>query len=300
MGSQGSKPGAACPACAGSTLRSLGTPRVVDAGGLRSQAVEVCRCLTCDLLFFAPVSQGQVLADHYAALADERWSSNTRPDWKLARQAILDRLSSGTVLDVGCWTGEFLATLPPSFERCGVEPSEWARCQAIDKGVSVVGSAMEELVESDATFEVVTMIDVVEHFASPLEALVLGAGRLKERGFLVISTGNSRALPWRLMPTDYWYYNAEHVCFVSERWFAWATAHADLQMDQVRHFSHYPATWPGEPFAELAKACVVRVLRMPRPLAVQRALGARIEGRHVSTKHWSDHILVVLQKRASG
>jgi SAM-dependent methyltransferase len=252
--------------------------------------------LTCDLLFFVPVEPSDVLVGHYAALAEERWTGDSRPDWTLARHAILGRMPTGSVLDVGCWTGGFLATLPPQYEKRGVEPSPWARDRAVDKGVAFVGNSLEELVSSRATYDAATMIDVIEHTTAPLEALALAAGGLKDQGFLVVTTGNSRALPWRLMPRDYWYYFAEHVCFFSQRWFRWAAAQLDLRIEEVTRFSHFPAERRGTPIAELGRASAFRLLGGSRALPVRVAQRAHMLRGHVETHHWRDHMLVVLRK----
>jgi len=286
-----------CPACGGNTLKSLGTPRVIESGMVRSQPTAICRCSDCDLLFFVPVQPVNVLLDQYSVLAKDSWTGYSRPDWALARQAIFERIATGSVLDVGCWTGGFLATLPPQYEKWGVEPSQWARDRAIDKGVAFVGNSLEELGSTRATYDVVAMIDVIEHTTVPLEALAVAAGRLKDRGMLIVTTGNSRALPWRLMPRDYWYYYAEHVCFFSERWFRGAAARLGLEAEEVSRFSHFPADQPWTPLAELARACAFKFLGGSRSLAVRLARRAHMLTEYPDTRHWRDHMLVVLRKR---
>ena len=298
MRSRAACPVATCPACGGGRLRSLGTPRVIDSGIVRSRANAVCRCSDCDLLFFTPVQPANVLLDQYSVLAEDLWTGDSRTDWTLARQAIFEHTATGSILDVGCWTGSFLATLPPQYNRWGVEPSQWARDRASEKGVTVVGNSLEDLASTScATYDVVTMIDVIEHTTLPLEALALASSRLKDKGTLVVSTGNSRALPWRLMPRDYWYYYAEHVCFYSERWFRWAAGKLDLRVEKVEHFSHFPAEGRGTAIAELARASAFRLLGGSRALPVRLARRAHMLRGSLETRHWRDHIIVVLRKR---
>lgn len=299
MGSQASSPATACPACGGNRLRSFGTPRVIDSGIVKSRPTAVCRCSNCDLLFFVPVQPVNVLLDQYSVLAEDLWTGYSRPDWTRASQAIFERMATGSVLDVGCWTGGFLATLPPQYEKWGVEPSQWARDRAIDKGVTFVGSSLEELASTRATYDAVTMIDVLEHTTLPLEALALAASRLKDGGTLVVTTGDSRALPWRLMPRDYWYYHTDHVCFFSERWFRGAAVQLALEVDEVSRFSHFPADQPWTPLAELARACAFVFLGGSRSLAVRLARRAHMLKGYPDTRHWRDHMLVVLRKTST-
>ena len=286
-----------CPACGGGELKSFGAPRIRHAGLARSQPTAVCRCLTCDLLFFVPILPNAALADHYTALAGEQWVGDSRPDWALVRHAILQRVRTGSVLDIGCWTGGFLASLPPEYEKLGVEPSLWARGRATDRGVTFVANSLDELVSTRGTYDVVTMIDVIEHMTAPFEALAAAAGRLKDRGVLIVTTGNSRALPWRLMPRDYWYYFAEHVCFFSERWFRWGAVRLGLQIDQVSRFSHLPSNHVWTPFTELARACACRLLGGAGALPFRLAQRGHLLRGPVETYHWPDHMLIVLRRR---
>ncbi|OFW62081.1 MAG: hypothetical protein A2133_02100 [Actinobacteria bacterium RBG_16_64_13] len=286
-----------CPACGGQRLKSFGPPRVIDSEIVKSRPTAVCRCSRCDLLFFVPVHPSVVLLDQYSGLAGDLWTGDFRPDWTLARRAIVDRMATGSILDVGCWTGGFLAALPSQYDKWGVEPSGWARDRATDKGIALVGNSLEDLVASNAAYDVVAMIDVIEHIASPLEALSLALGRLKDGGILVITTGDSRALPWRLMPRDYWYYFTEHVCFFSQRWFRWAAARLDLEIEEVTRFSHYPPKRRGTPLSELARACASRLLGGPQALPVRLARRVHLLRGRSETYHWRDHMLVVLRKR---
>jgi len=287
-----------CPACGGSRLKSFGAPRMRHSVLVRDRPAAICRCLTCDLLFFVPVLPSAELVDHYAALADDQWTGDSRPDWTLARNAILRRMPAGSVLDVGCWTGAFLATLPSQYQKRGVEPSKWARDQAVDRGVTFVGNSVEELVSAGGTYDVVTMIDVIEHTTDPLEALAAATGRLNDCGTLIVTTGDSRVLPWRLMPRDYWYYFAEHVCFFSERWFRWAAIQLGLEIDQVSRFSHLPVDRVWTPLTELARACICRLLGGSGALPLRLVQRAHMLRGPAETYHWRDHMLIVLRKRS--
>jgi SAM-dependent methyltransferase len=141
------------------------------------------------------------------------------------------------------------------------------------------------------------MIDVIEHTAAPLEALSLAAARLKDGGILVITTANSWVLPWRLMPREYWYYFAEHICFFSPRWFRWAATRLDLGVEEVTLFSHYPPKRRATPLVELAAAYTSRLLGDPQGLPMRLARRAHAVRGRPGTYHWRDHMLVVLRKR---
>jgi len=285
-----------CPACGGMSLRSFGTPRVIDSGIVESRPTTVCRCQDCDLLFFVPVQSVSALSDQYSKLAEDLWTGEDRPDWTLARGEVVRHGSAGRVLDVGCWTGRFLHSLPPQYEKWGIEPSQWARARAAAGGVMFAGDSLEQIASHRAEFDVITMIDVIEHTTEPLEALVLAASGLRDGGILAIATGDSRALPWRLMPRDYWYYFSEHVCFFSERWFRWAASRADLRIEAITRFSRYPTNSTTMPHLELATAYVYRLMGGSRSRPARFAGRAPWLRQHLDTHHWRDHILVVFRK----
>ena len=70
----------------------------------------------------------------------------------------------GRLLDFGCWVG-FLASEAGArgWQPVGVEPSRWAAERARSRGVEVVDEADLGL----ASFEAVTMGDVIEHLPDP-------------------------------------------------------------------------------------------------------------------------------------
>jgi SAM-dependent methyltransferase len=261
----------------------------------RSHVIDVCRCSVCDLLFFIPVESSESLLARYAALSGELWTGPgySRPDWDLARGTILRLVPSGSVLDVGCWTGEFLSSLPDSFAKYGVEPSVWAHAEAAKHGVSLLGGSLADLAERTATFNVITFIDVLEHSTSPLQEISAASRLLSRGGVVVVATGNSRSLPWRLMPRDYWYYFTEHKCFFSRQWFEWVCVEANLHLVEVRPFSHFPGTTWGAG-VDLARAFAFRAFAGPRSLVYRALSRTRAFALGPGAVRWRDHILVVL------
>jgi len=285
-----------CPACGSSRLARLGAPRVIETDIVVSRATGVCRCSVCDLLFFVPVESSESVLGQYAVLSGDSWTGYARPDWDLARSAILRRIPMGSVLDVGCWTGEFVSSLPDSFATHGVEPSDWARAQAAKNGVSVLGASLADVAEQGVTFDAITIIDVLEHATAPLEELSAARRLLSPEGVIIIATGNSRCLAWRMMPRDYWYYFAEHKCFFSKRWFQWAANEIELRLEEARSYAHFPGAFWG-PGADLAKACAFRAFGGPRSHPYRALVRTRLVPPRPTTRRSRDHIIVVLGPR---
>ena len=180
----------------------------------------------------------------YQSGASENWqnSTGTRPDWVLASRWINGLNEAKSVLDVGCFDGQFLAGLDGA-ERFGVEIHEGAADRARSRGIEIIGADYEALAGFVDRFDVVTSFDVVEHVRDPRYFVRLLAGVLKPGGALIISTGNTDALSWRFMGSRYWYCTiAEHISFINPRWCNWLAAESGLVLDRVQTFSHKQGT----------------------------------------------------------
>jgi SAM-dependent methyltransferase len=118
------------------------------------------------------------------------------------------------VLDVGCSNGAFLQYLGKEWQKFGVEPSRSAADVARQRGVTVLASDISELAASNPTFDAILAIDVVEHLVDPLPFFEAIHRLLAPQGILLILTGDTRSLSWRLQGSAYWYCSLpEHVSF---------------------------------------------------------------------------------------
>jgi SAM-dependent methyltransferase len=97
--------------------------------------------------------------------------------------------AAGALLDVGCATGVFLDGMRAEGWRVqGVEPSEHAARYARDRfGLDVYQGSLEAAGFPPASFDVVTLWDVLEHVFSPTATLREIARILKPNGSLVFS-----------------------------------------------------------------------------------------------------------------
>lgn len=98
---------------------------------------------------------------------------------------------TGTVLDIGCGTGDFLAEAKKNnWKTVGIEPSSKAKTSAKQKGISLVES-YDEL--EDHYFDVITMWHVLEH-VSDLENQIKELKRLvKPTGTIIIAVPNFKS-----------------------------------------------------------------------------------------------------------
>jgi SAM-dependent methyltransferase len=102
----------------------------------------------------------------------------------------------GTLLDVGCGTGLFLAVARRrGWQVTGidasVEATAWARSHF---DLEVRTGQFAEFAGDGRRFDVVTMWDIIEHAREPVELLAVARGALNPGGIVALSTPNRRSI----------------------------------------------------------------------------------------------------------
>jgi 2-polyprenyl-3-methyl-5-hydroxy-6-metoxy-1,4-benzoquinol methylase len=107
---------------------------------------------------------------------------------------ILEGIAPGRrLLEVGCGTGEFLAlSQEHGFRGVGTEPALEAANRAASKGLTVHNLTLEKFVAHSgaAKFDVVVMINVLEHVPNPIQTLQQCSQALVPGGILCVRVPN--------------------------------------------------------------------------------------------------------------
>jgi 2-polyprenyl-3-methyl-5-hydroxy-6-metoxy-1,4-benzoquinol methylase len=137
----------------------------------------------------------------YESLASSRWQRRlgrlalmVPPLNEMARLGLmgLGRIPKGKLLDLGCGSGRFLATMRRAgWQVSGIEPDHRAAGVARDRfGIEVCAGGLDEAGLPGHSFDAIVLSHVVEHAADPL-ALLDGCRRLlRPGGCLALSTPN--------------------------------------------------------------------------------------------------------------
>lgn len=296
-----------CPLCGSLAVTRM--ERVADGDFFAGSVIEsplsggrLWRCIRCGSKFRWPTLSASALQALYSEGRAEQWAgSGQRIDFQRLHARLARKNGLRSVLDIGCGTGDFLAALPAHVERFGVEPSREAAIRSESRGIQVLGADIFTL-DAEKQFDAISVIDVLEHLADPLEFLDAAWSHVRADGLLLISTGDPACLPWQMMGARFWYVSfPEHLVFPSHRFFErWATGrHARCEHSRFPYYRRrIPSVLAGL-VAQLAYAispwafdrvgrAMATVLRAPQPR--RRHYSPGIPGVFV------DHQLVVLCK----
>jgi SAM-dependent methyltransferase len=129
-------------------------------------------------------------------LADDFMRDPSAPVYAQWLDTIAARSGTGRILDVGCALGTFLAIARArGFDPHGVEISQFASSFARERrGLDVFTGDLEHFSAADASFDVVTFWDAIEHVTHPLENLKTARRLLRSGGLLLVTTDNFDAL----------------------------------------------------------------------------------------------------------
>lgn len=123
----------------------------------------------------------------------------------------------GRLLDVGAGSGILVeAASDMGFDAEGVEPSNWLQARAVANGCRVHAGVLPHPAVS-GLFDVVTMIDVIEHVDDPRALLRFSSSLVKRGGVVVIITPDAGSILARLMGWRWWHYRIAHVGYFTRR-----------------------------------------------------------------------------------
>jgi len=181
----------------------------------------IVRCLGCGLVRQNPQPQPVDLVQAYQEVEDERYEEETSGRLETFSRALADierHEPRGRLLDVGCHTGIFLdVARRAGWATTGVEPSRWSAERARARGLQVLDGTLADASLPDDSFDVVTMWDVIEHLAEPVEELKRARRLLRPGGLLAVSTMNVETWFPRLFGRRWPWYMQMHLYYFTPR-----------------------------------------------------------------------------------
>jgi 2-polyprenyl-3-methyl-5-hydroxy-6-metoxy-1,4-benzoquinol methylase len=227
----------------------------------------IYRCGSCTFLQCPELGD---VTGYYEELADEAYEAG-RPQRSLQSRRILERIRShrpdGRLLDVGAGTGMLVEqAVAMGYEAEGVEPSRWMQGRAGERGLPVrLGTFPHP--QCKGPYDVVTLIDVIEHVADPLGLLRSVREALRPGGLLAVVTPDVRSLAARLLGRRWWHFRLVHIGYFDRNTLTLATRQAGLELVAM----HRPGWFfPGDYLFERAVKFVLPGARLRSPRALRR------------------------------
>jgi SAM-dependent methyltransferase len=243
-----------CPLCDGSRNRLF--YRVALTGGRVDGSYELRRCLDCELVFVDPRLSDSTLARLYD---EEFYFSTGWPYGALAskvieliqsmrRRRVERHLRAGSLLDIGSGDGRFVHHMADhGWQATGIDFSTAAQVFAHRNGKGngnggrFLHGSLDDHDFAPASFDLVTLWQVLEHIGEPRPLLRRCHEMLRPGGLLVASVPNIDGLSSRLAGERWWGLDVpRHLLHYGPRTLRRSLEQAGFRLAHVNHHSfHY-------------------------------------------------------------
>jgi SAM-dependent methyltransferase len=234
-----------CPACRSTSYKStgpeaLGFTAVAGDEEFRQENYCIRECANCGLLYRTPTLSQNDLDRYYAKTDFRQWEIAGYYPTERRVLEILRKLPRGSrILDFGCSSGRLLAELTGEYDCFGVEVNEAAAAEAAKKGLKIL--AADDLESAKLPkFDVITLVDLIEHIADPFDLLRRLSRLLADDGVIIIVTGNGDAAACRRDPAQFWYLRTvEHLSMLTRKCAEFLSSNLGLRLERWIELSHY-------------------------------------------------------------
>jgi 2-polyprenyl-3-methyl-5-hydroxy-6-metoxy-1,4-benzoquinol methylase len=172
----------------------------------------IVQCRQCGLVYVDPRRRPADILKDYESVADSRYlqerearlatfGCNIRPLEELAGHSRRQDSTNGRrLLDVGAHVGVFVEVAQGrGWKACGLEPSRWAVEKGRMRGLDMIQGTLRDAELEAASYDAVTMWDVVEHLVDPMGDIHEVARLLRPGGVYCAHTINIDSTLARVM-----------------------------------------------------------------------------------------------------
>ncbi len=187
----------------------------------------IVQCFECSHQYMTPVISDELMTRYYSIINSEFYDTSNAVPININKQEYDDYTAdisalkkTGKVLEIGCGNGFLLKRLEAEGYDCyGVEPSPIAWDHAKNKlGLKVENCFLSASSYYRQQFDIVILIDVVEHIADMDTFMKEVCSVMNEDGLIFIGTGNIGSLNARIAGPDWGYFVSwEHLSFFNEK-----------------------------------------------------------------------------------
>lgn len=219
----------ACPACGARRHTTFG-----EKAGYRLQRCGECRSVFTSVDAGSP-DVGEIY-DHYYDRASFELPPSAAMSLERVARSFEPFRRTGAWLDVGYGEGGLLTIADRLGWRCfGIEVSPHALAYGRERGWTVASDAESDGRFAPKSFDVVTMIEFIEHVPDPTPFLESAAALLRPGGILYITTPNARSVNMKVLGTRWSVVSPpEHITLWTEKGLGAALTRAGFVGQRMR------------------------------------------------------------------
>jgi decaprenyl-phosphate phosphoribosyltransferase len=199
------------------------------------QTLRLLKCEDCGMVF-ADSGELERVRDLYADMSDDGYLSSL-PSRRaqmihLLKLALAHAPGAKTLLDVGAGAGLLLSEASQrGISGVGVELSR-SLCESGRKqfGVELIQGIFPCPQLAGRKFDLIFLVDVIEHVPNPVEILRAAREQLSEQGRLLVVTPDRGSLAATLMGKRWWHYRLAHIGYFNRSTLDLAASNAGLEI----------------------------------------------------------------------
>jgi 2-polyprenyl-3-methyl-5-hydroxy-6-metoxy-1,4-benzoquinol methylase len=200
---------------------------------------DIYRCADCGFLECCDLGD---LLSLYRDMDDFEFES-TRAARAVRANRLLDQVEKykpgGRLLDVGAGSGVMVESATNrGYDAIGIEPSGPMQARAAQSGLPVIHGVLPHP-GAEGPFDVVSVIDVIEHVPDPVGLARSVADVMAHDGICVMVTPDVDSFAARLMGWSWWHYRIAHIGYFNKQTFTQTLKKAGLRPLLFRRPSWY-------------------------------------------------------------
>jgi len=293
-----------CNLCGSSEFKVLYSGRAGSATGISEQAfrctslqhgdfTNIVQCSRCGLFYENPREPEEIIEMRYEQVEDAVYEREREGRVRTygAMMPGIEKYSRppGRVLDIGCYLGVFLdVARERGWQTVGVEPSAWAAGRTRQRGHEVISAPLRRSNLPPASFDLITLWDVIEHLHDPLGQLREIHTLLRPGGTFALTTMDTGSLYAKMCGRRWPWYMRMHLFYFTRGTLARMLEEAGFEVLEINHAKRIVSL---RYFLEKAAAVL-------EPVAPLLDLFAVPFGALYISVDFGDNIIVLSRKRA--
>jgi SAM-dependent methyltransferase len=190
---------------------------------------EIYRCASCGFLQCSDLAE---VLPFYENLVDAGYEAG-RHERSLQARKVLEVVQKiqphGRLLDIGAGSGILVEqAIEMGYRAEGIEPSGWLHEMAVQRHLPVHLGTFPNPATS-GSFDVITLINVIEHVPNPVELLRNIAESLSPGGTAIVVTPDVGSVAAHILGWKWWHFRVAHIGYFNKRTLLSALERAGLQ-----------------------------------------------------------------------